>query len=334
MTIRTKLLLISTAGIAVVSLATIAASYISIHQELGSRAADQLKSKRFALDTELGETRDMLATVAALAASHPGLIRMVENNSSGELGNMLSELLTNSGYHVATVSNTQGMVVARGHSKKHGDRVTSQRNVVKALQGLATSGFEKGTEAGFSLRAGHPIRDGNRIVGVMTLGIDFSKSGFVDRFKKAHSVETTLFQGDTRVATTVMSEGKRATGTKMQDQKVIEAVLNNGDVYQAETVILGNPYDAAYWPARDADGKITGMVFVGMSREVQRNAARHVLTTVAIVATIVALAMAFFVSIILAGICRRLGVLQQVADSISRGDCGRASDLLTGIDRA
>jgi methyl-accepting chemotaxis protein len=95
-----------------------------------------------------------------------------------------------------------------------------------------------------------------------------------------------------------MSEGKRATGTKMQDQKVIEAVLHNGDVYQAETAILGNPYDAAYWPARDADGKITGMVFVGMSREVQRNATRHALTTVAIVAIIVSLAMAFFVSLV------------------------------------
>jgi methyl-accepting chemotaxis protein len=334
MTIRTKLLMISTTGIAVVSLATIAASYYSIDQELGRKAADQLKSKRFALDTEISETRDMLATVAALAASHPGLIRMVADNDSGELGNMLRELLTTSGYHVATVSNAQGMVVARGHSRKQGDSVTPQRNVVKALQGVATSGFEKGTEAGFSLRAGHPVRDGNRIIGVLTLGFDFSKSGLVDRFKKAHDIEATLFQGDTRVATTVMSEGKRATGTKMQDQKVIEAVLNNGNVYQAETVILGNPYDAAYWPAKDADGKITGMVFVGMSREVQTSVTRHTLTMVAIVAVIVALAMAFFVSIVLAGICRRLGVLQQVADSVALGNCGRASDLLTTMDRS
>lgn len=331
MTIRTKLLSISMAGIAIVSLATIAASYYAIHKELGRRTADELSSKRYALETEVSTTRDNMAAVAALAATHPSLVRMVAQKDSENLRKMLHELLSSTGYHVATVSDSQGAVVARGHSQRRGDSVTNQQNVVKALRGMATAGFEQGTEGGFSLRAGQPIRDGDRIIGCLTLGFDFAKSELVDRFKKAHNVETTLFLGDTRVATTIVKEGKRATGTKMQDPKVLETVLQSGNVYHAETEILGQPHDTVYWPAKDADGKITGMFFVGMSRDVLNNTTRQATTTVGLAAVIVALSMAFVVSMVLGATCRRLSVLQQVADSIALGDCDSASRMLAAM---
>lgn len=329
MTIRTKLLTISTAGIAAVSLATIAASYYAIHAELGRRTADDLKSKRYALDTEISTTRDNMAATASLAATHPSLIRMVAQKDSTNLEKTLRDLLATTGYHVATVSDSQGIVIARGHSKRHGDSVTNQQNVVKGLLGVATAGFEQGTEAGFSLRAGQPIRDGDHVIGCLTLGLDFAKSELVDRFKRAHSVEASLFLGDTRVATTVTVDGKRLVGSKMEDQRVIDTVLKRGEVYEDETQIMGLPYDTVYWPAKNAEGKVTGMFVVAMSQEVLRNTTRHATTTVGLVGLIVALSMALVVSVVLRSTCRRLTVLQQVADSIAVGDCDSASHMLT-----
>jgi methyl-accepting chemotaxis protein len=174
-----------------------------------------------------------------------------------------------------TVADRDGTVIGRGHSDKSGDSVLGQVNVKQALSGKASTGVEPGTVVKFSLRAGHPIVSAGRIVGSVTTGFDLSTEAFVDEVKRRFGVECTIFQGDTRVATTIMREGKRAVGTKMDNPRVLETVLQKSERFLNKNKILDKNYDTAYWPVKDVDGKTVGMFFIGkdldlMGRELNR----------------------------------------------------------------
>lgn len=72
----------------------------------------------------------------------------------------------------------------------------------------------------------------------------------------------TLFLGDTRITTNVIVNGQRAVGTQASSA-VVEKVLNKGETYLGQADVVGNTYQAAYMPLRDASGQVIGMWYVG-----------------------------------------------------------------------
>ena len=72
----------------------------------------------------------------------------------------------------------------------------------------------------------------------------------------------TLFNDDTRVSTTVMKDGQRAVGTKV-NQDIYEAVVGRGEIANVQTDVLGVPYYTCYMPISDSNGNRIGMLFVG-----------------------------------------------------------------------
>ena len=74
----------------------------------------------------------------------------------------------------------------------------------------------------------------------------------------------TIFQNDTRVATTVKNDGgQRLTGTKASE-KIISEVLTAGNSFNGSAEVVGENYECAYSPIKDSNGKIIGMIFVGL----------------------------------------------------------------------
>ncbi len=74
----------------------------------------------------------------------------------------------------------------------------------------------------------------------------------------------TIFQNDTRIATTVKgADGKRSVGTKAS-QKVIDEVLKGGKSYTGRAEVVGQEYHSAYAPIKDKNGQVIGMIFVGL----------------------------------------------------------------------
>jgi len=77
--------------------------------------------------------------------------------------------------------------------------------------------------------------------------------------------KVTIFNGDTRVATTVKdSAGNRAVGTKASET-VIDNVITQGKFFLGEAIVMGEQHYAAYQPIKDVTGKTIGMLFVGVS---------------------------------------------------------------------
>lgn len=156
---------------------------------------------------------------------------------------------------------------------------------------------------GFLYKGGQKINDGNVLV---------------DEIYQNTGLFMTVFQGDTRVATNVQSEGKRMVGTQA-GQTVIDQVLAQGATYVGEAKVTGIDTLACYEPIKDASGGIIGMIFLGLPMEEARLQLTVMLNTL----------LGIMIFLILAAIFMTWIVARSISKSI-RTAAGSASRLATG----
>ncbi len=246
---------------------TFASAFYFLSRGFDEQAEQDVATTSKLIQSSFEDLKEKVKIVAIAYAGRPDVAAAVEKKDTAYLRNLGKTLMANEKMGFVTIADSSGNVIARGHSDKTGDSVTDQINVKKALAGEATVGVDEGSVVKLSLRAGAPIKVDNRIVGVMTPGVDLAKENtFVDDLKKDFGVECTVFRQDERIATTLQRDGKRIVGTKMDNPKVIEKVLRNGQTFQNKNIIQGEAYNTAYWPITGADGKIAGMFFIGKDR--------------------------------------------------------------------
>ncbi len=120
--------------------------------------------------------------------------------------------------------------------------------------------------AGLTLAGVYPVfntRDAmvGAIVSVYLFNNDFT---LVDRIKEVAGVDTvTIFLGDLRVSTNVLTEdGKRAVGTRIS-QPVREVVLDQGQDYVGRAYVVKEWFITRYEPLRDQRGEVIGSLYVG-----------------------------------------------------------------------
>ena len=196
---------------------------------------------------------------AALIAEDDDFTAAVAEKNHDATRKLAVVLMKKAGSDFMTVTDEKGTVVARGHSQKFGDSVLKQETVVKALQGAPAAAVVAGTEVPFTIRASYPILHDGKLVGSVSIGTSLVAPAYLDWLKKLSGVNVTIFKGDTRVMTTILKDGKRAVGTKLQSPEIVKAVLDRGETVFSHNNILGVDYNSSYWPVRDANGKVVGM---------------------------------------------------------------------------
>ena len=108
------------------------------------------------------------------------------------------------------------------------------------------------------------VTDGKLYKGATLMNDNFE---LVDSIGADSGGTVTVFQGDTRIATNVQVDGKRAVGTKVSDT-VKQAVLDRGELYTGEANVAGNTYQSAYMPILGADGQVIGIFYVGAPQSI------------------------------------------------------------------
>jgi two-component system NtrC family sensor kinase len=133
--------------------------------------------------------------------------------------------------------------------------------------------------AGMMLKSAVPVLEpSGRLVGVLVGGVLLNRNyEIVDRIKeivhegevyKGQEIGTaTIFQGDLRISTNVKNlDGSRAISTLVSEE-VNDAVLREGRRWVGEAFVVNAWYVAAYEPIRDLEGRIVGILYVGMLRQ-------------------------------------------------------------------
>ena len=138
--------------------------------------------------------------------------------------------------------------------------------------------------------------------------------------------KVTIFNGDTRVITTVKdSAGNRQVGTRASDA-VIDNVITQGKFFVGKASVLGEDHYAAYQPIKDATGKTIGMLFVGVSVHEMDDVIKELILSIALAVVVIVivciLASNFFIG-------RMVGQLDEVVGAMKKISGGnlRINDL-------
>ena len=143
---------------------------------------------------------------------------------------------------------------------------------------------------------------------------------FVDTVKKDTGSLSTIFLGDTRISTNVVDqEGKRAVGTKVS-AKVATIVLNSGQEYVGEAIILNRLYQTKYIPIKDSKDKVIGIWFVGVDKASINNSIFNLMLKVVLINISVLILSIILVVIFVNSLRKNINIISMSLNSVSNGN--------------
>ena len=177
--------------------------------------------------------------------------------------------------------------------------------------------------AGLALMGVRPLLapDGTVQGAVLSAHIINNDFGLVDRIREVAGIDTaTIFFGDLRASTNVMTEeGKRAVGTRVS-QDVYDQVLKAGLDYVGRAYVVNEWFITRYEPLRSYNGQIVGMLYVG-ARESAFQALVGAVTSRIILIAVVSMILAGVIAVPIARV-----IIQPITDlveanrRVTRGD--------------
>ena len=283
------------------------------------------------IENTLNELRQDAEILASDLAATPSVREAI---LSGDPEAIRNEIRAMSGRNEAsgkradflTVTDAKGVVLARTHSDRTGDSIAYQYSTSHALEGKAASAIEPGTTVLLTARAAVPVTDARgAVAGVVTAGFDLSKESLADRVRELFGTEITIFGGDTRYATTIMQDGKRAVGTKL-DPAIAEQVLGRKETYRGRTEIMGIPSLTTYKPLLSPDGEAIGALFAGRSLLGVIGETKRLIMFLTLVMGCLFIVFLAVTAFFARKIARPLTKLVEVAERVGEGDLSVSPD--------
>ena len=143
-------------------------------------------------------------------------------------------------------------------------------------------------------RALYPILDSKETtLGVVEVDYVFDNA-FVDFLKNKTGLDTTIYAGKKRSATTIytLDNVSRWVGSEETEQQVIGQVLNEGKIFSSAINLLGRPYYSAFDVIRNVNGDKIGMISVGTPTSALFEQTRQQLITTFLIVMLISLLVA------------------------------------------
>ncbi len=189
--------------------------------------------------------------------------------------------------------------------------------------------------AGLALAGVAPIVDGSQLLGsVLAFHIFNNDFTLVDQIKDAAQIDTvTIFFGDLRVSTNVMTEaGERAIGTRVS-QEVSDVVLQEGQDYVGTAFVVNENYITRYKPLRDHAGQIIGILYVGARQAAFQRLIQTVNQRILLVAVLTILMTFILTTPVSRMITRPLQELRELSSAsrrVAEGDLSTRAPVMAG----
>ena len=300
-----------------------------------------LNNHRETLEKELEKIRkaealDILtltdsAGKVVIRSRNPSIIG--DNEANDEL---VSRVLSGKQVNAGTV------IVPREELVKEGPNLAEQARMKFIRTFMAKETLETEETSGMMIKAAAPVlaQDGE-FLGVLYGGYLINRNyKIVDRikdtvyegarYKGKETGTVTIFQQDLRVSTNVKAkDGSRAIGTRVSEE-VYKRVLVEGQSWLDRAYVVTDWYKTAYEPIRDINGKIIGILYVGILEQPFTDRARN-LFLVFLGIFILATVLAGLLATALAGdMSRLLKHMLRATQKLSKGGLGHKVDVQTG----
>ena len=326
------------------SVITVAVGIHFMTRPLEESIGDSLERVHRNMDAVNTATSQRYRCIGLALAEDGALRRAVAEGDRQTVQTLIDNFARQTQIDVLSVGNAEGQVLARKDSQQASGNESTLPAVKNALGGGETVGLCSISGIPHLLGAVLPLRgEGGKVIGTLALGVSLDKPDHIDWLKRINDLEVTFFEGDTRVMTSIVANGQRAVGTRLESQEILDAVLKQGKPATQENMILGEPYRSIYWPARDAEGEIIGMWFAGVpvaALDDLRNTGISVTCLVSGVVLLVLLALSVLLGIRLARPVKHItaytlavaaGNTQARLDVHGTDDMGQLADALRGM---
>ncbi len=305
---------------------------------------DQLKGKildaSFMVTQAYKEKMRIDQTEAMVLSRDPGLIWNIKtNNRTGVkaiIDDYFSDIPVN---YIVTVIDSNGTVIARSASNQNGD-VTTNARLLMALRGngssvtdvlptqviIANKLWEQvnatGMTEGLAMINTEPVRDENRnVIGAVSISEVLNNNfEIVDTITNQTGVYCTIFQNDTRIATTLLDkEGNRIIGTKALPEVVLPVLFGQQTIigtYRINNLTLYTHYE----PIVNDHQNVVGMLFVGYDAApgyLQLDRMRQQAIITGLVASLVFIIIGY---LLVRTITRPIKQIASIANSIATGN--------------
>lgn len=197
-------------------------------------------------------------------AANPAIIGAVKTRNRLQLLKVTTPLMKNGNLEYMVITDEKGNVLVRTHDpENYGDSIAKQENIIKAVSGTPFVGIEPGKVVKLSIRAGAPIKDETgKVIGALSTGYVFSQNSIVEKAKKLFGLESALFYGKERVATTLEVIPKKLGGAE------VEQLLNNQlKEYRQDVSLNEEPFTVVQIPLIGADGKVIAIFYLAKSNQ-------------------------------------------------------------------
>ncbi|TVQ96892.1 MAG: HAMP domain-containing protein [Spirochaetaceae bacterium] len=317
-------------AITVLSAAVVGTVAYVINQSMTDFFQNEVEVKAAAVQRDLDErTRDLESMLEWFtdSARLASALQAGDRAAAIELGRLAMRAF---GTEFFVVTDTQGTVFVRAHApNQFGDSIANQTTLRAALAGGTRVGIEPGAVVRLSLRGATALRaaDGTQI-GAVSTGFVLSEPAYVDALGAVHNAEVTVFDGDTRLVTTIRNAaGERIVGTRLGNPEIESAVLQRGQVFYGPSQIQGVPFRAAYMPIRSVTGDVVGMLFLGVRAAVIAQMTRTMVTVIlTIVAVVALLSVGSLVFILSRAVVRPVAAAVSMAQEIASGNLSASLD--------
>ncbi|MBQ9407726.1 MAG: diguanylate cyclase [Desulfovibrio sp.] len=252
-------------GVLIASLSIFLISHHFMSQGFDRSFRRELAIFRHVVDDIVGHAKTRLFQEANLLSDSHELEQAFLSADHTILTQFAHKAMAQCKANFATIVDARGVVLARGHSERHGDVIPMSSVMRDALAGKSAVDIVRPStgDIGLSLAAAAPIRQNGTLAGALLFGEQLAKHSFVDEVQRVTGLEMTVFDRNVRISTTIMHKGGRALGTQLENTHILDTVLDKGGVFNDEAVILGKAYKTVYWPIQDSASHIYGMWFIG-----------------------------------------------------------------------
>lgn len=145
-------------------------------------------------------------------------------------------------------------------------------------------------------------------------------NSLLQKVKDVSNIDLTIFQGDTRIMTTVKdSEGKPAVGTKASEEVIAQVLEGEKTYYSDKANVNGEQYYGYYRPIYSGN-KVFGMVFAGITTENVSAEIRGKVLNIAVVSFVGLLILCVVTVFVARGFAGAIKKAKDVVHGVAAGD--------------
>lgn len=191
---------------------------------------------------------------------------------------------------------------------------------IDRVGGVGYSGFVSDSRAGLTIQVVRPVKVNGVMRGAVVVGMKMDNCEWIDQIKEELGSEVTIFDGTTRLASTILDEnGERLVGSEMPSA-VADELFNGSGSYEGTTEINGQKHYVCYRQFTDIDENPVGAYLAALSSAESDKLKGSMILTSVIVAVSVASVFLFLISFIsIKIILKPIQAAEKLADSMSRG---------------